>query len=158
MALSDRIVIMKSGRLEQIGSPNELYDFPLSEFVAKFLGRCTLWPVTKDKTRNVFILDGSNVPIYCDVVSNSDNNRVVIRPEYLQLVKGKRHKNALEGIVKEVLTKGSAYQIHIKLGQGEIIALDLSRVENPPQIDEHVYLELKNPHLHIISEISNEHS
>ncbi len=40
MALSDRIAILKDGQIEQIGTPNELYDKPTSEFVANFFGNC----------------------------------------------------------------------------------------------------------------------
>ena len=49
MALSDRIAILKDGQIEQIGTPNELYDKPTSEFVANFFGKCALWPINKSK-------------------------------------------------------------------------------------------------------------
>jgi ABC-type Fe3+/spermidine/putrescine transport system ATPase subunit len=45
MSLSDRIAVMRTGRLEQIGSPDELYNHPASEFVAEFLGGANLLPV-----------------------------------------------------------------------------------------------------------------
>ncbi|MBB4303216.1 putative spermidine/putrescine transport system ATP-binding protein [Rhodobium orientis] len=42
LALSDRIVVMSTGRVEQIGSPGEIYERPSSRFVADFIGQCTI--------------------------------------------------------------------------------------------------------------------
>lgn len=46
LALSDRIAVMRSGRLQQVGTPQELYNQPANAFVATFLGRANLAPVT----------------------------------------------------------------------------------------------------------------
>ena len=59
MALSDRIAILKEGKIEQMGSPNKLYDEPKTEFVAEFFGKCALWPLNK-KDGNT-LLAGTNM-------------------------------------------------------------------------------------------------
>lgn len=53
MALSDRIVVMNKGKIEQIGTPEEIYHFPKTRFVADFIGRANFLPVTAES-----ILDG----------------------------------------------------------------------------------------------------
>ena len=157
MSLSDRIVIMNDGRSEQIGSPNNLYDFPVSEFVAKFFGRCALWPVIRDtKDKNSFILDGSSVRCYAKTDSNTVNNQVVLRPEYLRLTSQKNKKDTLSGMVKEVLTKGSSNQIQVQFLNGAVIELELPRSEQPPQLSAQVSVELCISSLHLIPEKPNE--
>ena len=42
MTMSDRIAVMRDGRIEQLGTPQEIYDSPQTEFVARFLGRCSV--------------------------------------------------------------------------------------------------------------------
>ena len=91
MALSDRIAILKEGKLEQMGSPNELYDEPKTEFVAEFFGKCALWPLNKK--------DGNTLLAGTDMECNVRNglslgkSKAVIRPEFLKIfTKGKKTK------------------------------------------------------------------
>jgi spermidine/putrescine transport system ATP-binding protein len=49
LTMSDRIVVMKSGRIEQIGTPREIYRHPKNRFVAEFVGETNLFPVTIDR-------------------------------------------------------------------------------------------------------------
>ena len=44
LTMSDRIAVMNRGRVEQIGSPIDIYDHPASTFVAGFIGSANLWP------------------------------------------------------------------------------------------------------------------
>jgi putative spermidine/putrescine transport system ATP-binding protein len=45
LSLSDRVVVMSQGRMEQVGTPSEIYSYPGTEFVAKFVGQINLLPV-----------------------------------------------------------------------------------------------------------------
>ena len=47
--MSDRIVVMRSGRIEQIGTPRDIYRHPKDRFVAEFIGETNLFPVTVDR-------------------------------------------------------------------------------------------------------------
>ncbi|UYN99161.1 MAG: sn-glycerol-3-phosphate ABC transporter ATP-binding protein UgpC [Devosia sp.] len=64
MTLADKIVVMNNGRIEQVGSPRDLYETPANTFVAAFIGspRMTLIPVTSDGQR-LAIADGGAVPL-----------------------------------------------------------------------------------------------
>lgn len=46
LAISDRVVVMHNGRIEQVGTPEEIYESPATEFVARFIGRCNVLPGT----------------------------------------------------------------------------------------------------------------
>ena len=83
MALSDRIAILKEGKVEQMGSPNELYDEPKTEFVAEFFGKCALWPLNK-KDGNT-LLAGTNMKCRIKNASNLGKSKAVIRPEFLKI-------------------------------------------------------------------------
>jgi spermidine/putrescine transport system ATP-binding protein len=49
LTMSDRIVVMRAGRIEQIGTPRDIYRHPLNRFVAEFIGETNLFPVTVDR-------------------------------------------------------------------------------------------------------------
>ena len=51
LTMSDRIAVMNSGKVEQIGTPEEIYDHPASVFVAGFIGSANLWSGTLDSRR-----------------------------------------------------------------------------------------------------------
>ena len=50
LTMSDRIAVMRNGHLEQLGTPEEIYDEPQSAFVARFIGSANLMPVTVERT------------------------------------------------------------------------------------------------------------
>src|SRR5690606_6691600 len=52
MALSDRIVVMNKGKIEQMGGPEEIYHYPKTRFVADFIGRANFLPVTVDSVQD----------------------------------------------------------------------------------------------------------
>ena len=82
MALADRILILNEGRIEQLGTPEEIYRQPASLFAADFIGESNILPGKKDG--DTFVLEnGARVPISAqapDAVSS-----VVIRPEALRI-------------------------------------------------------------------------
>ena len=82
MALADRIVILNDGRIEQIGTPEEIYRRPASLFAADFIGESNILHGKKDG--DIFVLEnGARVPISAqapDAVTS-----LVIRPEALQI-------------------------------------------------------------------------
>src|SRR4051812_32022067 len=69
LTMSDRIAVMNVGHVEQIGTPREIYDHPVSVFVAGFIGQANLWPVSileRHGDRCDVVVGGSNVSSHCD--------------------------------------------------------------------------------------------
>ncbi|MEP2953088.1 MAG: sn-glycerol-3-phosphate ABC transporter ATP-binding protein UgpC [Sulfitobacter sp.] len=90
MTMADRIVVMRGGHIEQIGSPLELYDAPVNEFVATFIGSPSINLLEGTIDGSVFKLsDGSALPLP-DWAYNSDGRaaKYGIRPEHFDLVQG----------------------------------------------------------------------
>jgi lactose/L-arabinose transport system ATP-binding protein len=84
MTLADKIVVMNAGRIEQVGSPRELYEMPANTFVATFIGspRMTLVDVNRDGTRLV-IADGGSVTL--EGLPQVDALKLGLRPDAVKL-------------------------------------------------------------------------
>ena len=153
MALSDRIAILKDGQIEQIGTPNELYDKPASEFVANFFGNCALWPLkrdTKDKTK-AFLVD-TNVQFKTNIAKKSNEDYAVIRPEFLEISNdNKKTKNYLNGRVLDILTKGASNQVTVEFENKLVIDLNVPRKQKLPSINGNVQIKLLQSNLHSIT-------
>jgi len=99
LTLSDRIAIFNKGKIEQIGTPVELYEKPATEFVARFVG-----------TANVFESNVANELFGID-------KKVMIRPEQIELgAKG------LDGRVQEIIYLGSTVRFIIEVSGHQIVA------------------------------------
>jgi spermidine/putrescine transport system ATP-binding protein len=91
LTMSDRIAVMRSGRLEQVGTPEAIYETPASAFVARFIGSANLIPVTVEKTANgraTLCLPGGRrgeVPTGGRSFDAGTPALLMIRPERLEL-------------------------------------------------------------------------
>ena len=89
LALSDRIAVMDKGRVEQLGSPEELYDVPRTLFVAGFIGTSNLLPGRVERADRESVLvrleGGDAVGARAAAVSTGDAVSVVVRPEAISL-------------------------------------------------------------------------
>jgi spermidine/putrescine ABC transporter ATP-binding subunit len=84
MTVSDRIAVMNAGRVEQIGSPNEIYNQPQTRFVSDFIGEINLFEGSWQKGR--FVSDGVTLPARGEPQSGAGT--IAIRPERVQLTDG----------------------------------------------------------------------
>ena len=104
MAISDRVVIMKEGRIRQVGTPREIYAFPQSRFVADFMGKANFLEVevlgTDGESARIDI-GGKTfiVPRAGRVRPNSGSALLVVRPEALRLI-------SLANVENEIPLKG----------------------------------------------------
>lgn len=91
LTMSDRIAVMSEGRVEQIGTPTEIYDNPASVFVAGFIGQANLWPatVTEHSGANAVVtaLGGSTFVGGChdDAVRAGTQVTLMVRPERIAI-------------------------------------------------------------------------
>lgn len=89
--MSDRIAVMSEGKVEQIGTPTEVYHRPATVFVANFIGQANLWPCRvesmADGTATVTAL-GQTLPAACDVdgIGPGSDATLMIRPERVHVV------------------------------------------------------------------------
>jgi spermidine/putrescine transport system ATP-binding protein len=116
MTMADAIAVMNLGKIEQLGSPTELYERPHTAFVANFLGTSNLLEGSVEGPRSVRLGDGTVVEV--DTGGASGQVAVGVRPEKVRL--GAGLPNRLSGRVKESAYIGVATQIVVTTAVGDV--------------------------------------
>ncbi len=119
MTMADRIVIMNHGRIEQLGTPSELYESPATAFVAGFLGASNLLSGTVAGQGQVRLDCGVDVRVPdASLAGRSGAVRVGVRPEKIRL--GGTESNALSGTVSERAYIGVSTQYIVDTPAGTV--------------------------------------
>ncbi len=142
LTMSDTIVIMKDGEIQQIGTPTDIYNEPKTSFVADFIGDSNIFSGTMIGDKKVRFI---NYNFDClDDFKVNEKVDVVVRPEDVIL------KDAGEGQVDGVITssifKGVHYEMVMKVGKTEIVIQDT--VER--KVNEKVSLVINPDGIHIM--------
>src|SRR3954467_2289557 len=118
LTMSDRIAVMNRGRVEQVATPEEVYDRPATTFVAGFIGVSNLMPATATGSQEVKLDEGTTIAAATDGFSSGDRCHAVVRPEKLRVETGENGNGAprVEGVVASSLYLGTATQIAVDLG------------------------------------------
>ena len=124
MSLSDRVVVMSEGRVEQIGPPPEIYNFPATPFVASFVGTLNLLPAS-------VAADGATVTVDSQTVTPSkplqgragSRVTVALRPEAIELGEA-GGANRLRGTVEDVSFLGSIVRTRIRVADHATLSFD----------------------------------
>jgi spermidine/putrescine transport system ATP-binding protein len=138
LTMSDRIAVMKSGKILQIGTPRDIYDRPTHRFVADFIGDINILEGTVGRTdgdlATVRLRDGSMVSAHLGTASaRSGDVSVAIRPENVRLASA-GETPTLTGVLENIVYFGAATNLHLRLGTGEEIV-----IRNPGAVDEGRY-------------------
>jgi spermidine/putrescine transport system ATP-binding protein len=113
MAMADRIAVMNEGRLEQVGTPEEIYKRPASRFVADFIGESNFLEVERGQDGRVVARDGSVVA--CPVPAGEWRRAtLMVRPEAVQVVAGNGHRAGLSGKVVTSSFLGSFTRVAVQ--------------------------------------------
>ncbi len=121
LSLSDRVVVMSDGRIEQIGTPSEIYNFPSTAFVASFVGTLNLVNAQIiDAASGRLSIGGQEVRTNKAVTSAAADGPVTlaVRPEGMDLGEGEPGSNRLRGTVEDINFLGSIVRIRFQLGDG----------------------------------------
>ncbi len=123
LTLSDRVVVMSAGKIEQVGSPFDIYNYPSTAFVASFVGtlnqmRCRV----VDAGAGKLALGDQQFKTSAPIKAGAAEALVMLRPEELHM--GAREgDNSLTGKVESVAFLGSVVRVHLKLGDS-VVTLD----------------------------------
>lgn len=113
LTMSDTVVVMKGGVIQQIGTPQDIYNEPVNAFVADFIGESNILDgiMVRD-----FLVEFSGVQFSCVDKGFAPNElvNVVIRPEDIEVVPAIQGR--LSGVVKSVVFKGVHYEIAVEQG------------------------------------------
>ena len=142
LSISDRIVVMNAGKVEQFGTPFEVYNRPQTRFAATFVGTLnTLHARVQDAASKLVSIDGQSATVLALPASarTGDTVSLTMRPEAVSLANGHARDIVLNGTVSEVAFLGAVIRLKVKLGENTV-ALDTFNDQNvpPPKYDEQV--------------------
>ena len=141
LSLSDRIVVMSEGRIEQIGTPFEVYNFPTTPFVAKFVGTLSSLNATViDAATGRVKVAGQEISLAVSGGTSGGTVAISLRPEAVKLGDG-GGPNRLSGVVADVSFLGSIVRIRVELPEDAgMVSIDTfnSPASPPPSVGETV--------------------
>jgi spermidine/putrescine transport system ATP-binding protein len=123
LTMSDRLAVMSNGRVEQVGTPSEVYEEPTTTYVADFLGVSNLMDARadgsdRDGRAKIQLGDFELVAARGDTDAKGDV-KIVIRPERIRLAEsGDAGENRIPGMVERVVYVGSTMQVIVHLASG----------------------------------------
>jgi spermidine/putrescine transport system ATP-binding protein len=150
LTMSDRVAVMRGGRVEQLGEPQPLYEEPATAFVANFLGASNLVPV--DELANGSLVLGS-FSLRCDQRPPNGNCVAMIRPENVRLrAHGSAGENLVPGMVEEVVYLGFHQEVRVRLATGALVKVDVQNDDETPDHEQGdpVAVELPARHLRVL--------
>lgn len=133
LTMSDKIVVMKEGEIQQIGSPTDIYNEPANRYVANFIGASNIVDGVMLEDRLVMFEDKKFECVDSGFGANEKVD-VVIRPEDLDIVDTRKGK--LKGIVKSVLFKGVHYETVVETKAGTSIKVKMYVSNDKPVVNE----------------------
>jgi putative spermidine/putrescine transport system ATP-binding protein len=140
LVLSDRICVMQNGRIEQIGTPDELYFRPKTRFVADFLGESNLIPATiaevGDGIATVRTDDGTALRARAEGSQLAGTVDLLVRPESIHLERaGRAGGRGLRGVIRERIFVGKTTRYSIASGELRL-AVQLNSGSHAPRFAE----------------------
>jgi putative spermidine/putrescine transport system ATP-binding protein len=142
LVMSDRIAVLNEGKLQQIGTPDELYERPVNRFVAGFIGESNFLEgrVTGKKEDLLTMEMPGELKIelrpHEDVAMGQDVT-FSIRPEKMSVVTGDvPRENSIEGVVQEVIYVGETTRYKIMIGQTKVLNVREMNIERSGRIKE----------------------
>ena len=135
LSMSDRIVVMNDGAIEQIGAPFEIYNQPRTRFVASFVGTLNVVSgIVVDPVAGAINIEGQTVHTSRSVkaVKAGETRAVALRPEALRIGPGGEGRNTLDGLIEEVMFLGSVVRVRMRLKQSAMLIDTFNDAASPP--------------------------
>ena len=145
LTMSDRVVLMRQGRIAQVGTPRELYDRPASRYVADFIGDTNLLPAEIEPAgdgRATATVADRRLDAACEPGTARGAGWLSIRPEAITILRAGEADstgNALEGRVQEAVYAGAQLRVHVTLASGHRLVV-AARPDTPLRLGETVRL------------------
>lgn len=142
LTMSDRIVVMRNGKIEQDGTPREIYEEPKNLFVASFIGEINIFDATVirrlDDTRVLANVEGRECNIFVNFPVEPDQRlHVMLRPEDLRVeeINDSSEIDGLIGHIRERNYKGMTLESVVELENGKMVMVSEFFNEDDPDFD-----------------------
>ena len=145
LEVADRVVVMNEGRIEQIGTPDEVYDRPANPFVYNFLGSVNLF---HGRVRDGHVHLGDTAFLLPDHEAATDAPAIAyVRPHEIKLRNQRNGEASLSAVIRHVNSAGPLVRVELERGDdGSRFAVELTREESRAiqlQPGAQVFVELK---------------
>ena len=142
LTMSDKIVVLSEGRIQQIGTPEDIYNEPQNAFVADFIGESNIFKGIMTGHMKVRFCGGEFIGM--DDVPEGTLVDVVVRPE--DVIITKPEDGIIEGEVVSVIFKGMHYEVTVELGKYEMVI----RTTKCYSVGERIGMKLEPDGIHIM--------
>lgn len=143
MTMSDRIAVLNGGVLEQLDTPDQVYKFPKTKFVADFIGESNLFDgtleVISEETAKV-TGDAGEMMIECCPVEPGEELTVCVRPEVMKYSKTPVDGFTLSGVIKNMIFVGSQYRTLIVMDNGYEVKINRVKPDKDVKEGDRVFL------------------
>jgi spermidine/putrescine transport system ATP-binding protein len=142
LTMSDTAVVMKDGKIQQIGTPQDIYNEPINSFVADFIGESNIFSGTMVGEKKVRFINK-----VFDCVDDFEKNEkvdVVVRPEDVKIVK--EEKGMVGGVISSCIFKGVHYQMTMMVGRSEVVIQSTKGYD----VGEKVFIQIAPQDIHIM--------
>ncbi|MGH6948720.1 MAG: ABC transporter ATP-binding protein, partial [Kiloniellales bacterium] len=141
MVMSDRIGVMRSGKLVQVGSPEEIYTKPRDKFVSEFMGEVNVIDVKKGMNGHAVGVGISGNFVLHEVSPDFQSGHLVVRPEFLRFIDAPGDaENHLRGRIYNEYVLGSRIQYQVRVGDKVFIVERLRQQSYRGELDQDVLI------------------
>ena len=144
LVCSDRLAVMREGRVVQTGTPEAVYDYPRDSFVAKFLGAANLIACTR-------VPGGVQTDfgfLTLDKEPSWEKGTVAIRPEWIRIGEDPPERNGVHATVKEIVYRGTNFDLWVEPGPLRVRTSSYRRIDPGQQI----WLELAPEEIQVLED------
>ncbi|PND23799.1 ABC transporter ATP-binding protein [Sinorhizobium sp. M4_45] len=138
LSMCDRVVVMRGGRVEQFGTPTEVYERPATAFVANFVGRtnCLKGRITSEGT-----LTAAGQQLRSATTLAPGTVEILVRPHRIRMQETGEAANKVQGTVSSITFIGDLVQYAVRVGDAEVVVEEATRRDRSPlAVDDSVTL------------------
>lgn len=149
LTMSDKIVVMSEGKMQQIGTPEDIYNEPINAFVADFIGDSNIFNGIMTGKLKARFCGGEFICV--DDIEEGTHITAVVRPEDVNLTAPEEGR--IRGTVTSVIFKGMHYEITVESGKNEIVAQSVHSAREGERVG--IQVEPDNIHLMLAEDHTN---
>ena len=138
LSMCDRVVVMRGGRVEQFGTPTEVYERPATAFVANFVGRTNR---LKGRITSEGTLTAAGQQLRSATTLAPGTVEILVRPHRIRMQETGEAANKVQGTVSSITFIGDLVQYAVRVGDAEVVVEEATRRDRSPlAVDDSVTL------------------
>ncbi len=124
LTMSDRIAVLKRGRIQQLASPRDIYDRPQNAFVAGFVGANNMFEGRVENGRMV-LDDGGILSLACSTAGYDGKTVAIIRPEQFSLAQENDSRPRIDVTIDQIIFVGASFEVYTRTESGRALTVSV---------------------------------